>query len=351
MTVAGHTHHWLLDSGSQVSFVTEAFFKRAIQPQGHELRSARNWLTIRAADGLDVPYVGYFETDVCVAEQVVADEAILVVRDASQSLPGLLGMNVLAHIPRFADSISHLAVPDGTKFARERARQAVCVPAQTTAYVKVVGGFQGQTALLEPMATGYGPLLVTSAVVQGMVYFAAMVNPTEKDFWVQPGNRIGIVQPAKVLPKYTGIVVNANEIVVGTNSAAPTSSEPSQLPIDLTVFEGTDQELQDVKANLRLCVHGNDHAVAPAVRRRKLPCVPSVISESESDSQSAPLLYTVQPPHDGGGSPPLSSHSDHHSSSSELSSSENEDRPLPRRSRAGCCHSNPGNWPRSVNGS
>ena len=85
------------------------------------------------------------------------------------------------------------------------------------------------------------------------------------------------------------------------------------------------------RANLRLCVHGNDHAVAPAVRRRKLPCVPSVISESESDSQSGPLLYTVQPPHDVGGSPPLSSHSDHHSSAG--------------------CHSNPGNWPRSVNSS
>ena len=65
---------------------------------------------------------------------------------------------------------------------------------------------------------------------------------------MQPGTRIGIVQLAKVLPKYTGIVVNANEIVVGTNSAAPTSSETSQLPIDLTEFDCTDQELQDVKA-------------------------------------------------------------------------------------------------------
>ena len=245
VTLAGQT----LDSGSQVSFVTETFFKRAIQPQRHELHSARNWLTIPAADGLEVPYVGYFETDVCVAGHVVADRAILVVRDAGQSLPGLLGMNVLAYIPRFAASISHLVVPDGTKFARVAARLAVCVPAQTRAYVRVVGGFQGQTALLEPMATGCGPLLVTSAVVQGTVYFAGMVNPTEKDFWVQPGTRIGIVQPAEVLPpKDTGIIVNANEIVVGTKSVVPTTSELSQLPIDLTAFEGTDQELQDVEA-------------------------------------------------------------------------------------------------------
>ena len=248
VTLAGQTLDCLLDSGSQVSFVTESFFKRAIEPQGHELRSARNWLTIRAADGLEVPYVGYFETDMYVAGQVVADRAILVVRDAGQSLPGLLGMNVLANIPRFAARISHLVVPDGTKFARVAARQAVCVLAQTTAYVRVVGWFQGQTALLEPMATGCGPLLVTRALVQGTVYFAAIVNPTEKDFWVQPGTRIGIMQPAKVLPKYTGIVVNTNEIVVGTNSEAPTSSEPSKLPIDLTAFESTFQELQDVKA-------------------------------------------------------------------------------------------------------
>ena len=53
VTLAGQTLVCLLDSGSQVSFVTEKFFKPAIQPQGHELHSARNWLTIRAADGLD----------------------------------------------------------------------------------------------------------------------------------------------------------------------------------------------------------------------------------------------------------------------------------------------------------
>ena len=80
-------------------------------------------------------------------------------------------------------------------------------------------------------------------------YFASMVKPTEKDFWVQPETRIGIVQPAEVLPpKDTGIIVNANEIVVGTKSVVPTTSEPSQLSIDLTAFEGTDQELQDAKA-------------------------------------------------------------------------------------------------------
>ena len=37
-------------------------------------------------------------------------------------------------------------------------------------------------------------------------------------------------------------------------------------------------EPNDIIVHLQKLVHGNDHAVAPAVRRRKLPCVPSVIS-------------------------------------------------------------------------
>ena len=72
-----------------------------------------------------MPYVGYFETDVCVSGLVVAVRAILVVRDAGQSLTRLLGINVLADIPRFAVGISHLAVPDGTTFSRVASRQAV----------------------------------------------------------------------------------------------------------------------------------------------------------------------------------------------------------------------------------
>ena len=79
VTLAGQPVACLLNTGSQVSFVTEAFYKAVLQPQGHLLRSAPNWLTIRAADGLEIPYVRYFETTVCIAGVSVDDRAILVV--------------------------------------------------------------------------------------------------------------------------------------------------------------------------------------------------------------------------------------------------------------------------------
>ena len=140
----------LLDSGSQVSFVTESFHRACIEPQGRELHSARNWLMIRAADGPVLPYIGCFETDIVVAGQIIADRAVLVVRDADQHVPGLLGMNVLALIPRFAAGLNVATTSDSTRFARIAARQPVCIPARTIVHLRVVGGFSQKTAVLEP---------------------------------------------------------------------------------------------------------------------------------------------------------------------------------------------------------
>ena len=69
---------------------------------------------------------------------------------------------------------------------------------------------------------------------QGTEYFSGMGNPTVKDFWVHRHRATN----GGVAAEIHGIVVNPNEIVVGTKSAAPTTSEPSHLPIDLTAFEG-----------------------------------------------------------------------------------------------------------------
>ena len=58
-----------------------------------------NCLTIRAADGLSIPYVGYFKASVTLNDSVLCDRAILVIKDNGQSTQGLIGMNILQHIP------------------------------------------------------------------------------------------------------------------------------------------------------------------------------------------------------------------------------------------------------------
>ena len=98
VTLAGITVDCLVDTGSQVSLISEAFFRQHIQPSGCNLRSATNWLTIRGVDGLKVPYIGYFKKDITVSGMTVPNRAVLVVRDTEykRRTPGLLGMNILS---------------------------------------------------------------------------------------------------------------------------------------------------------------------------------------------------------------------------------------------------------------
>ncbi|KAL7878193.1 hypothetical protein SRHO_G00048360 [Serrasalmus rhombeus] len=86
----------LLDTGSMVSTITESFFQQHLQGK---LRSCR-WLQLRAANGLEIPYVGYVELLVEVLGKLFPDRGWLVVKDppgsaGSVAVPGVLGMNVI----------------------------------------------------------------------------------------------------------------------------------------------------------------------------------------------------------------------------------------------------------------
>lgn len=90
----------LLDTGSMVNTITESFFKQVFQPWGVTKFRSCGWLVLRAANGLDIPYVGYLELDLQVLGKKVPGHWVLVVKDtpcASQSrtVPGLLGINVI----------------------------------------------------------------------------------------------------------------------------------------------------------------------------------------------------------------------------------------------------------------
>lgn len=94
----------VLDSGSQVTCVYEDEFYRHWNLQ---LRDASSWLTIRAANDMEIPFRGYFVTDIEVFGQQVKDVGVLVKKGSSRSSGGpdesvgLLGTNVLDRIPEW----------------------------------------------------------------------------------------------------------------------------------------------------------------------------------------------------------------------------------------------------------
>ena len=96
----------LLDTGSQITAVSEQFFVQYIQPTGVTYKEGK-WFTLTGANGLEIPYVGMVIMDVKVDGTVVHGVGILVTKDSQEmaavqgGIPGILGTNVLKHIPKY----------------------------------------------------------------------------------------------------------------------------------------------------------------------------------------------------------------------------------------------------------
>ena len=124
---------------------------------------------------------GYLELDVEVDGVKIPDCGILVLKDTPATVknkrvvPGLLGTNVLAHIPKFAELLqqsSSLNKPvqrPATKssgFVRVSGRDAVLIPANSVANVVVNGTACGSCALVEPLRAPLpGKLVVANTPV------------------------------------------------------------------------------------------------------------------------------------------------------------------------------------------
>lgn len=79
-----------------VSTIPESFFFQNFKEQ---LQTC-NWLQLKAANGLDIPYLGYAEFDVSVFGKVIPRRGILVVKDGPTAIlrpgvHGVLGMNII----------------------------------------------------------------------------------------------------------------------------------------------------------------------------------------------------------------------------------------------------------------
>lgn len=88
----------LLDTGSQVTMLRKGDFEKHFGQRGHNLKDPSAWLTLRAANGTDIPYLGYVEMEVEVAGVRLPNIGIIVVKDTCLNVSGLLGMNIIKQV-------------------------------------------------------------------------------------------------------------------------------------------------------------------------------------------------------------------------------------------------------------
>ena len=92
----------LLDTGAQVSTLTESFFREKLQGMG-DLQDVSQLIKITAANGLEIPYVGYIELNLTAFGHEFPRMGFLIVKDPSHTpiagqkkkVPGVIGCNIL----------------------------------------------------------------------------------------------------------------------------------------------------------------------------------------------------------------------------------------------------------------
>lgn len=88
----------LLDTGSQVTLFSECFFQKWLGGETKRSPQDLQWLTLKAANGLQIPYTGYAILDFSVGGVQVPGKGVIIVKDECLGAErGILGMNVISH--------------------------------------------------------------------------------------------------------------------------------------------------------------------------------------------------------------------------------------------------------------
>ena len=250
--VAGRRFSALVDTGSQVTLMTKAAFEGHFD--GQPLASA-GFLRITAANGLDVPYLGFFEADVEVGGQVAMARGILVLKEEVSHGPGvdvILGTNVLREVGIWPASTPEHQV--GLTFAKVAGRSPVLVPARSVTSVRAYGGGnkkrgeKTQTVVIEPLQDGPKGLFFTRVVtdVNANSFFTQVVNVTDEDIVIRPRTSIGTVHAyVDEIPTFSGKVsveVQCNQVFVSEAQVDRDEQQSVECPVDLSDTNCTPQQ-------------------------------------------------------------------------------------------------------------
>ena len=236
----------LLDTGSQVSTVTESFYKRYLH--SNALKTDQ-YLKLTAANGLTIPYIGYLELDITVKGKIMKKRGVLVVRDNKNdqhSTEVLIGMNVInSHLDVLCDVIGETfsqnvaaqwcqqvtlpppPPPLSYGFARVAGESRICIPGGSVRAIRVTCNdscvMDGRSVVIEPLEnpsiSGDVLLLNTVSNIRGRCVYVHAANLSKHDVHVPAGTRIGAVY------SYGNVVLSENDVTFESISNNATTHE------------------------------------------------------------------------------------------------------------------------------
>lgn len=225
--VGGVSIPCLLDTGSQVSTITEEFFRKHLEGEDEDVLSTSGWLRLTAANGLDIPYQGYLELEVETMGMKIPDCGFLVVKDPQKSqlsVPGIIGMNIISRCRQLVQAEFDTTLggrvdadwrtafqnllkcsPEKTVMVRISGKDPVHLPAGSVITVQARGpmrtGCEGQQ-LVEPSSISLpGGVVVMPTLVNAHSNLVPVqvCNLSDEDVWLQPRTRLGILSPVQCI--------------------------------------------------------------------------------------------------------------------------------------------------------
>ena len=267
----------LIDTGSQVTTISETFFWENIHSNGITEYREGNWFPLTAANGLNIPYSGVALLDLTLLGHNVNQIGVLVVRDtpsvkeSKRKVPAIIGMNVLDRIPGwqsiFAPStvdINEQAIVnegDASTVVRVSGLEPVFIPSRSSVNVKVHSSCSTGIMLVDSLSdlSVSKDVLVMSTLIDlsSDQLFVQVVNSGDIDVWLEPGSRLAKAQIIEEIISqcHVDVSIDSSEIIVCNNVEANSEKIPvpgEQIPmIDLEQFPGTEEELHKVQQSLR----------------------------------------------------------------------------------------------------
>ena len=285
----------LLDTGAEVSTITEKFFRNHLLPRGHMMKDITGCITITAANGLPVPYLGYLECELVIMGKVFKDMGFLVTRDLVDPVmrqrrverPGIIGCNILQRVGRTLSSelgpgyLESIKVNDsGPKWAsvlslftdhsndlkqrhvRLAGKKPHLLPAGSAVtvlahVVKPVGLWQllvepldhGSSGLPNGVHTACSVVRADQTCIQSGVVPVQVWNLNQEDIWLQPKSVLGSIHVVEIVESTNNTTdVDVNEVTV--EHATEGCSVDDSPNLDLGGLDLSDEDLQRVKTLL-----------------------------------------------------------------------------------------------------
>ncbi|KAK3703901.1 hypothetical protein QZH41_009140 [Actinostola sp. cb2023] len=213
----------LIDTGAEVSTVTESFYKEHLAP-GREVVDVTSYMTISASQGLEIPYIGYVELQLFALSHMFKGLGFLIVKDPVSTpiqarksrVPGVLGSNVLRDMQKclvskygenFIEPLSKSVTR--SEAALLHALQMYKIPVCSQENIASTPNVGGQVRLV-----GLGPTLVPARSIR-------VLEGSVKPATGSPYNALVERIEANLVELPSGVAVGAAVVTVGRDGRVP----------------------------------------------------------------------------------------------------------------------------------